>query len=128
MLPTLQPNRPKLIENQDATGQTQTSPRNPRFQQQIRHANQAQYMISPVVNPKNQIEAMPPISTPKSVSAKAPELALPSYNPAILHPVFFANSWRKPPFPLPLSTGFSPVATGYVFGDTRARANSTTKL
>jgi len=55
------------------------------------------------VRPWNQIEAMP---------SYYPSF----YNPAIRHPVFFTNQLRKPPFPIPkiASSGWSPVAAGYV--------------
>jgi hypothetical protein len=38
------------------------------------------------------------------------------YDSAVRHPVFFTESLRKPPFPIPAmgSHGFSPVAMGYI--------------
>lgn len=72
----------------------------PLVQQQIRS-------IDTVTSPRNQIEAMPPNTTP-------PPLPL-VFNPATMHPVFFMNNWRKTPFPLPINPAVSPVAAGYVF-------------
>lgn len=57
------------------------------------------------------MEAMPPSQIP--INQPIPHQA---FNPATVHPVFFSEAWRKSPFPLPGTGGFSPVATGYVFG------------
>lgn len=54
----------------------------------------------------------------------------PLYNPALRHPVFFTESLRKPPFPLPFSSAhsfsFSPVAAGYVLEQRRLPAGRAT--
>jgi len=50
------------------------------------------------------------------------------YNPAMVHPVFFTDGWRKPPFPLPFNAAFNPVAAGYAFANGQQRADSRTKL
>jgi hypothetical protein len=68
---------------------------------------------------------MPPHKVP---GAPASSPALPLYNPANVHPVFFTSGWRKPPFAVPANAAFSPVATGYVFGVDAARRSSMTKL
>ncbi|KAH9833611.1 hypothetical protein Tdes44962_MAKER08769 [Teratosphaeria destructans] len=62
---------------------------------------------------------MPPLTTP----VERANYPLPMYNPALVHPVFFTDAWRKPPFPMPLNAGVSPVAAGYVFGN--AKSNMT---
>lgn len=67
---------------------------------------------------------MPPNKTPMGPVA----VTQPMYNPAMMHPVFFTTGWRKPPFPMPSNSAFSPAATGYVFGNGRVRQNSMTKL
>jgi hypothetical protein len=88
-------------------------------QQQTRQLNTAQ--------PRNQMEAMPPHQSP-DFNSPSSHIATP-FNPAIVHPVFFAQAWRKAPYPLPGTTGFSPVATGYVFGGVAAtRKEPSTKL
>ncbi|EGP84416.1 uncharacterized protein MYCGRDRAFT_87541 [Zymoseptoria tritici IPO323] len=107
MIPSLQPSRPKVpAQSQHVQQQTRTF-----------HTH--------ATAPRNQIEAMPPFTTPETAKA---QLVSPvsTYNPATTHPVFFMNNFRKPPFPLPMNTGFSPAATGYVFG--RTRTDSNTKL
>ncbi|KAK5695071.1 hypothetical protein LTR17_024656 [Elasticomyces elasticus] len=112
MLTSLQPSRPKV--------QPPHRP-DPLFQQQIRTSHtQAEDKV-----PRNQIEAMPP-NTSSPGTAAGPALTL--YNPALVHPVFFSESWRKPPFPLPINASFNPVAAGYVFGNGRPRSDSMTKL
>ncbi|KAK4617771.1 hypothetical protein CLAFUW4_12163 [Fulvia fulva] len=102
MFHTLQPARPQVQQSQ---------PQNAHYQHQIRHnpteAQPAQLMTAP----RSQTEAMPPTRTPPMPSVPLQ----PVYNPATTHPVFFMNSFRKPPFPLPLDAGLNPVATGYVF-------------
>lgn len=88
---------------------------NPMHKQQTRSSSTNQ--------PRNQMEAMPPNQSPNNHSSTA------TFNPATVHPVFFAQAWRKAPFPLPGATGFSPVATGYVFGGTGVtRKEPSTKL
>ncbi|KAK6435000.1 hypothetical protein LTR95_008814 [Oleoguttula sp. CCFEE 5521] len=110
MLPSLQPKRP----------QAQAHPvgQHTSYQQ-----NRATTTTSGS-RPRTQLEAMPPNNVaPRS----APGPISLAYNPAITHPVFFTNAWRKPPFSMPGSAAFSPVATGYVFGSTTTRS-TTTKL
>ncbi|KAI9705418.1 MAG: hypothetical protein M1836_006173 [Candelina mexicana] len=65
----------------------------------------------------SQIEAMPPSSDqPASLmpTTLVSSTHLPNYNSAIRHPVFFTESLRKPPFPLPAhaNRGSSPVVFG----------------
>ncbi|KAF2772896.1 hypothetical protein EJ03DRAFT_173003 [Teratosphaeria nubilosa] len=108
MLPASQPHRPKLQGHQQPS---------PLYQQQTRTLHSAS---SPQLSrPTSQIEAMPPFTTP----IERTNHPLPMYNPALVHPVFFTDAWRKPPFPMPLSAGISPVAAGYVFGS--AKSNMT---
>lgn len=64
---------------------------------------------------------MPPHRAPVERSA----LPVPQFNPAVMHPVFFTPNWRKPPFQIPLTTGFSPAATGYVFGENNRKGTQT---
>lgn len=91
----------------------------PMHQQQTRSLNTNQ--------PRNQMEAMPPHQGPESHPLSHPSGN--TFNPATVHPVFFSQAWRKAPYPLPGTTGFSPVATGYVFGSHVAtRKESPTKL
>ncbi|KAK3712838.1 hypothetical protein LTR37_008929 [Vermiconidia calcicola] len=116
MFSTLQPSRPK----------THPAPSpDPLHQQQIRGAHPEQQRTAP----SNQIEAMPPHKTPMMANnlEMQQNQSMPVYNPATTHPVFFTN-WRKPPFPMPTCNGFSPAATGYVFGDSRKRYLPMTKL
>ncbi|KAK5165218.1 uncharacterized protein LTR77_009316 [Saxophila tyrrhenica] len=112
MLPSMQPSRPKA--------QQPRQHQSPLYQQQTRQQSS---------QPSSQIEAMPPHKTPAPPAPVAMSASMPApmYNPATMHPVFFAP-WRKAPFPMPGSSGFSPVATGYVFGDGRKRSQSMTKL
>ncbi|KAK6433827.1 hypothetical protein LTR95_009992 [Oleoguttula sp. CCFEE 5521] len=72
--------------------------------------------------PQTQMEAMPPNALPVR-SSSIPTTTV--YNPATMHPVFFTEAWRRPPFAVPGSAAFSPVATGYVFGDTNTRSTLT---
>ncbi|KAK0944143.1 hypothetical protein LTR29_004275 [Friedmanniomyces endolithicus] len=97
----------------------------PLYQQQTRISHSQPEAKAPARTPASQVEAMPPNGTPRAPTA-GPNLA--SYNPALMHPVFFTDGWRKPPFPLPVNAAFSPVAAGYVFGNGRSRADSMTKL
>jgi hypothetical protein len=58
-------------------------------------------------------------ATAASPSTPAHMQSFPSrtlYDSAVRHPVFFTESLRKPPFPIPAmgSHGFSPVAMGYI--------------
>jgi hypothetical protein len=96
---------------------------NPMHQQQTRTASTS----SPpkILAPRNQMEAMPPSQIP--INQSIPHQ---TFNPATVHPVFFSEAWRKAPFPMPGTSGFSPVATGYVFGSrgTTARQHPSTKL
>ena len=96
---------------------------NPMHQQQTRTVSTS----SPSKNlaPRNQMEAMPPSQIP--INQTVPHQA---FNPATVHPVFFSEAWRKAPFPMPGTGGFSPVATGYVFGSrgTTTRQHPSTKL
>lgn len=97
-------------------------PQTPLSQQQTR-ASQTKTQ-----SPANQIEAMPPSLTPSARQGIAAAAPSPMYNPATTHPVFFTQSWRRPPFPMPFNEGISPAATGYVFRDARNRSQSMTKL
>ncbi|KAF2485850.1 hypothetical protein BDY17DRAFT_322659 [Neohortaea acidophila] len=108
MFPSLQPSRPRAPAPQSL---------NPLCQEQIRYTQSTQQQ------PINQIQAMPPHKT-LPATADLP----PVYNAAIMHPVFFSDAWRRPPFPMPANHSFSPAATGYVFGERRARTQSMTKL
>jgi hypothetical protein len=96
---------------------------NPMHQQQTRTASTS----SPpkILAPRNQMEAMPPSQIP--INQSIPHQP---FNPATVHPVFFSEAWRKAPFPMPGTSGFSPVATGYVFGSrgTSTRQYPSTKL
>jgi len=88
-------------------------------QQQTRQLNTLQ--------PRNQMEDMPPHQSP-DFNPSSGHTTTP-FNPAIVHPVFFAQAWRKAPYQLPGTTAFSPVATGYVFGGAAAtRKEPSTKL
>ncbi|EME40632.1 hypothetical protein DOTSEDRAFT_136426, partial [Dothistroma septosporum NZE10] len=79
--------------------------------QQVRNGHTEAQQTQLMTLPRNQLEAMPPNRT-----HPMPSLPMqPMYNPATTHPVFFMNNFRKPPFPLPLTAGLNPVATGYVF-------------
>ncbi|KAK4544396.1 hypothetical protein LTR36_004287 [Oleoguttula mirabilis] len=115
MLPALQPSRPKVHSPHH---------QNPPYQQQTRTLQSQSAEQQTAGPPRNQIEAMPPSSTPPIKQ----QAAMPMYNPAVTHPVFFTETWRKPPFPLPFNAGFSPVAAGYAFGNNKPRAGSPTKL
>jgi len=137
MLPSSQPSRPKVFRRPqngrslrlhiDVALQVQApSHSNPLFQQQTRHFHTHQADSTAANRPQNQIEAMPPSKTLTMALPDQRGLS-PLYDPALTHPVFFGK-WHKPPFPMPFNNGFSPVATGYVFGDQRVRAGSTTKL
>ncbi|GAB7335678.1 hypothetical protein MBLNU13_g07989t1 [Cladosporium sp. NU13] len=110
MFSSLQPSRPKIA------GPNSQRPIN---QQQTRPLHTSQ--------PRSQMEAMPPHRSPELDSSSS-HAATP-FNPAVVHPVFFSQAWRKAPYPLPGTTGFSPVATGYVFGGAAAtRKEPSTKL
>lgn len=52
------------------------------------------------------------------------------YDAATRHPVFFTNSLRKPPFPIPQipSHGWSPVANGYIQEKKKTQSGPGTKL
>ncbi|KAL1587392.1 hypothetical protein WHR41_03913 [Cladosporium halotolerans] len=112
MISSLQPSRPKV-----ATPQSQ----NPLHQQQTRPSS-----TESSAAPRNQLEAMPPHQIP--LDSRTPGSTAQPFNPAMIHPVFFSGAWRKAPFPLPGPAGFSPVATGYVFGAGTARKEPLTKL
>lgn len=104
---------------------TTPQPQSPMNQQQIRPTST--YQSQDTLQPRNQMEAMPPHHSPRDQAAFASRPQ--SSNPAMVHPVFFAEAWRKAPFPVPSSAGFSPVATGYVFGGSVAsRKEPLTKL
>lgn len=73
------------------------------------------------------MEAMPPHQTPRHHAALTPNPQ--PFNPAMVHPVFFSEAWRKAPFPVPGTGAFSPVATGYFFGGcVSSRKEPLTKL
>ncbi|KAI7537794.1 hypothetical protein KC331_g10731 [Hortaea werneckii] len=122
MLSTQQSKRPTLQPLQ------QQHP-NPLFQQQTRLSTTHPSKATPSLDgsPKSQIEAMPPSKT-QPPSSNRPQQAMPLYNPAIVHPVFFSNGWHKPPFPLPFNAGWSPAAAGYAFNNRQRSTNNTTKL
>jgi len=53
----------------------------------------------------------------------------PFYDSATMHPVFFTEKVRRPPFPMPTAAGcgtMNPVAYGYVFSE--RQASNGTKL
>jgi hypothetical protein len=66
------------------------------------------------------MEAVPPFAS----SPLIPPRNL--YDSAVRHPVFFTEQLRKPPFPIPTvaTYGWNPVASGYIFEQRRAEANS----
>lgn len=135
MLPASQPSRPRVCTSFQAeksyAKQSQLHPPNHSnllFQQQTRNTHAQAEEKAASRKPKSQIEAMPPSNASAGVPAAAQQHALPMYNPAVVHPVFFTDCWRKAPFPLPFNAGFSPVAAGYAFGDGRQRAEGMTKL
>ncbi|KAI7163062.1 hypothetical protein KC349_g1621 [Hortaea werneckii] len=101
----------------------------PLFQQQTRPSTAYPSKATPSLDgsPTSQIEAMPPIKT-QPPPAIRPQQAMPLYNPAIVHPVFFSDGWHKPPFPLPFNAGWSPAAAGYAFNNRQRATNNTTKL
>ncbi|RMZ17066.1 hypothetical protein D0860_00720 [Hortaea werneckii] len=124
MLSTQQPKRPTLQSQQQQQQHT-----NPLFQQQTRPSTVLPSKTTPPSDssPKSQIEAMPPNKT-QSPSPTIPQQAMPLYNPAVVHPVFFSDGWHKPPFPLPFNAGWSPAAAGYAFNSRQRSTNNTTKL
>ncbi|RMZ34366.1 hypothetical protein D0859_01492 [Hortaea werneckii] len=124
MLSTQQPKRPTLQPQQQQQQHT-----NPLFQQQTRPSTVLPSKTTPPSDssPKSQIEAMPPNKT-QSPSPTIPQQAMPLYNPAVVHPVFFSDGWHKPPFPLPFNAGWSPAAAGYAFNSRQRSTNNTTKL
>jgi hypothetical protein len=76
--------------------------------------------------PRSQIEAMPPgmMRSHNSVAA-----GVQAFSSAHLHPVFFTNTLRKPPFLLPGAlnpASYNPVALGYLTESSVKR--STNKL
>lgn len=72
---------------------------------------------------------MPPNRTHEMPHPPLQQQALPLYNPAVIHPVFFSDSWHKPPFPLPFNTAWNPVTAGYAFSNAAgAGAGRGTKL
>lgn len=108
-----------LIQTSNLAQPTGPNTQNPMHQQQTRSLTANQ--------PRNQMEAMPPNQSPGLHTS--PQSTATPFNPAIVHPVFFSQAWRKAPYPLPGTTGFSPVATGYVFGaPTATRKEPLTKL
>ncbi|RMZ18481.1 hypothetical protein D0862_00260 [Hortaea werneckii] len=121
MLSTQQPKRPMLQPQQQQHS-------SPLFQQQTRSstAYPSKATASLDGSPKNQIEGMPPSKTQPPPTI--PQQAMPLYNPAIVHPVFFSDGWHKPPFPLPFNAGWSPAAAGYAFNNRKRATNNTTKL
>ncbi|KAI7238629.1 hypothetical protein KC330_g2493 [Hortaea werneckii] len=123
MLSSQQPKRPTLQPQQ------QQHP-NPLFQQQTRPSTAYPSKATPSLDgsPKSQIEAMPPSKTQPLPPSIPPRQAMPLYNPAIVHPVFFSDGWHKPPFPLPFNAGWSPAAAGYAFNNRQRATNNTTKL
>jgi hypothetical protein len=66
-------------------------------------------------------------------TASRPATFFPSqsfYDSAVRHPVFFTETLRKLPFPIPnmASHGWSPVASGYIKEQGRVEGNGRTKL
>ncbi|WPH04535.1 Hypothetical protein R9X50_00742700 [Acrodontium crateriforme] len=115
MFPALQPTRPKT---------SHPSNPNPGYQQQTRTSHSDLHTTQPASTPRNQIEAMPPNQSPaREIRHVAPNQPL--YNPAMIHPVFHSETWHRPPFAVPTTAGFSPIATGYVFGNGKIKASST---
>ncbi|KAF2719084.1 hypothetical protein K431DRAFT_229400 [Polychaeton citri CBS 116435] len=122
MISSMQPSRPK-VANQRIN--------NPQNQHQIRSSSTPSLSSNATstitARPQSQVEAMPQSGSPQTTR----QLINPSlpWNPASMHPVFFSENWRKSPFPMPAgATGFSPVATGYVFGRSRQSIDVATKL
>ncbi|KAL5114821.1 hypothetical protein ACEQ8H_007314 [Pleosporales sp. CAS-2024a] len=123
MLPSLQPSRPKPPHPSA----------HPTFvHQQRRAVHESAHQQQPedstvhatLVQPRNQIEAMPP-------SLPRPGVAPAFYDSAVRHPVFFTQNLKKPPFPIPpiASQGWSPVANGYIMEQQPAmNAEPRTKL
>jgi hypothetical protein len=127
MFPALQPHRPQVIiqrhllhsQSKLADINSQLDLHRPVPNPQIRESQSPSLNSSGhLTAPRNQIEAMPPFApTP---SPKLPPINLPfsHYNSAMLHPVFFTQSLRKLPFPLPngasSSASYNPAAFGYI--------------
>ncbi|KAF2838706.1 hypothetical protein M501DRAFT_935448 [Patellaria atrata CBS 101060] len=78
------------------------------------------------MKPRSQVEEMPPFVLPSHTLSP-----LQSYS-STRHPVFFTDSFRRPPFPLPpdASRGQSPIAHGYIYEPKRPvqAGNGQTKL
>ncbi|KAF1347132.1 hypothetical protein BDV97DRAFT_233657 [Delphinella strobiligena] len=122
MFPALQPHRPKYPPSQ-------SSNKAPSFQQtrnisQQAPQNTSETSYSDMTKPRNQIEAMPPVTAP--FMPNNPQIH--KYNSATRHPVFFTPNVRKPPFPLPYFTAAAchPVAAGYVFEQPTVAPSATT--
>ncbi|KAF1994432.1 hypothetical protein P154DRAFT_475986 [Amniculicola lignicola CBS 123094] len=82
----------------------------------------------PPQRPRSQIEAMPPFApAPARAPTQAQAHAFPPphmlYNSATRHPVFFTETLRKPPFPIPrlAAQAWNPVASGYIFEGGKSR-------
>lgn len=71
---------------------------------------------------------MPPSASPQQLAMT--NMFTPLYDSAIRHPVFFTQTLKKPPFPIPqvASQGWSPVASGYIAEQKKIEANGRTKL
>ncbi|KAH7398439.1 hypothetical protein BKA66DRAFT_203743 [Pyrenochaeta sp. MPI-SDFR-AT-0127] len=128
MLPGLQPSRPKPPQ-QSAL---------PTYAHQHRRAvHESSQDISPQIpqpsrsmlgpaRPRSQVEAMPPFGPAQTPAT----FFTPLYDSAIRHPVFFTQNLKKPPFPIPQSTGqgYNPVASGYIMEQRKSDAAGRTKL
>ena len=86
-----------------------------------------------ISHPRSQIEALPPVAlatprVPPYGMAMIPPPQL--YNPSMLHPVFFTERLRKPPFQIPVGAADvlggrggpatrNPCAEGYIYEEGR---------
>jgi hypothetical protein len=81
--------------------------------------------------PKTQTEALPQIIQGGMTSNGTPAVGPQSFNTAYVHPVFFTNTLRKPPFPLPRDpnpASYNPVALGYLAESIVKRSTSTSTV
>ncbi|KAF2688218.1 hypothetical protein K458DRAFT_294350 [Lentithecium fluviatile CBS 122367] len=131
MLPALQPSRPKAPQQLSQptythiqtravheTPQPYTQPHTqPHVQRLPATLSMSLSQQQNTFKPRSQIEAMHPFAASSPFS---PPRAF--YDSAIRHPVFFTETLRKPPFPIPAvaSQGWSPVASGYIMEERRS--------
>ncbi|KAF1838065.1 hypothetical protein BDW02DRAFT_565328 [Decorospora gaudefroyi] len=109
MIPALQPSRPKPPQQSPLPTYAQQQQR--RATHETSHTQQQPTNLQPF-KPTSQIEAMPPFGPPQT----PPSFFTPLYDSAVRHPVFFTQTLKKPPFPIPhgASQGWNPVASGYI--------------